>query len=317
MLDDKTQVTDDAASDMGQPDDLQAVDNGQDEDMVSTRPLLIIDPDEDRVKIGVGDTDAAERTPYLYATQRCHVGAIRNRNEDSSMVITGDGGGQVPLPLFGLYVVADGMGGHYAGHEASKAASRLISQRVLSALYLPLLAGDSSAEPVQEILVSAVKEANRRIHNPDPTRDMGTTLTAALVLGKRLYLAHVGDSRAYLFHGEQLEQLTTDHSYVQRLQDAGQLTADQAAIHPQRNVLYRAVGQGGEIDVDTYTCSLPKSGKLILCSDGLWGLVQDPDLSRILASSASLEGQADQLVQLALEAGGHDNITVVLVEFAI
>jgi protein phosphatase len=115
------------------------------------------------------------------------------------------------------------------------------------------------------------------------------------------------------YHG-----LTTDHSYVRRLQEAGQLTEEEAASHPHRNMLYMAVGQGGQLDIDTFTQPLPKSGKLILCSDGLWGLVTEQMVKEVLSKdNVSLSMMADELVNLALKAGGYDNITVILVDFSM
>ncbi len=262
---------------------------------------------------------APGRAPVVQAAQRCHVGAVRLRNEDSALVYNSAAGGQFPLLQFGLYIVADGMGGHFAGHEASKRASRLVAAHVLQEIYLPLLQEKEGAgqRPVQEIMLEAVQQANQEIHNPNPYKDTGTTLTAAVILGRRLYLAHVGDSRAYLLRDHRLQLLTTDHSYVQRLQDAGQLTPEAAAAHPQRNVLYRAVGQGGELEVDVSTLALPVEGELLLCSDGLWGVVPETILVDILEDDAlSLEQKADQLVTQALHHGGHDNITAVVVAFA-
>lgn len=262
---------------------------------------------------------APGRAPAVQAVQRCHVGAVRLRNEDSALVFNSAAGGQFPLLPFGLYIVADGMGGHFAGHEASRRASRLVAADLLQQIYLPLLQEKENADqrPVQEIMLEAVQQANQEIHNPNPYKDTGTTLTAAVILGRRLYLAHVGDSRAYLLRDRQLQLLTTDHSYVQRLQDAGQLTPEAAAVHPQRNVLYRAVGQGGELEVDVSTLALPLEGKLLLCSDGLWGVLPETMLVDILDDAAlSLEEKADHLVTQALLHGGHDNITAVVVAFA-
>jgi protein phosphatase len=112
--------------------------------------------------------------------------------------------------------------------------------------------------------------------------------------------------------------VTTDHSYVRRLQEAGQLTEEEAASHPHRNMLYMAVGQGGQLDIDTFTQPLPKSGKLILCSDGLWGLVTEQMVKEVLSKdNVSLSMMADELVNLALKAGGYDNITVILVDFSM
>jgi serine/threonine protein phosphatase PrpC len=268
----------------------------------------------------IKDPEKWLKTPTLKAVQLCHIGDVRSRNEDSSYIFTAESGGQEPLIPFGLYIVADGMGGHHNGHRASKDVSRLVAEHVLDRIYVPLLKNSIQdhgrpPEPVSEVILDAVQIANEHIHNPEPGEDSGTTLTAALVFGRRLYVAHVGDSRAYLLTNGDMQQVTTDHSYVQRLQDAGQITSDEAAVHPQRNMLYRAVGQGGALDVETFTRSLPKQGKLFLCSDGLWGLVSDSSIHDVLLQDASLGVKAEKLVKLALQAGGYDNITAVLVEF--
>jgi len=261
--------------------------------------------------------------PYLRSAQRCHIGAVRGRNEDSCLTFTAYTGGQEPLLPFGLYIVADGMGGHHAGHQASRMASRIVGERILTETYLPLIQqtrnGQAAApsQPIQEVLVDAVAAANMALRNHEPDKDSGTTLTAVLIFGRRLYLAHVGDSRAYLLVDNTLHLLTTDHSYVRRLQDVGQLTVEEAAIHPNRNVLYRAVGQGEELEIDTFSRALPAQGKLLLCSDGLWGLVPDEVMQAIMEDARPLQAKADQLIDLGLQAGGHDNITAVLVEFSL
>jgi PPM family protein phosphatase len=267
------------------------------------------------------DPDPTE--PYLRSAERCHIGAVRGRNEDSCLTFTAHTGGQEPLLPFGLYIVADGMGGHHAGHQASRMASRIVGERILTETYLPLIHqtrnGQAAApsQPIQEVLVDAVAAANMALRNHEPDKDSGTTLTAVLIFGRRLYLAHVGDSRAYLLTDNTLHLLTTDHSYVRRLQDVGQLTVEEAAIHPNRNVLYRAVGQGEELEIDTSSRALPAQGKLLICSDGLWGLVPDEVMQAILEDDRPLQIKADQLIDLALQAGGHDNITAVLVEFSL
>jgi serine/threonine protein phosphatase PrpC len=262
----------------------------------------------------------AGEVPLLRAVQRCNVGNVRARNEDSTFVFTAEGGGQEPLMPFGLYIVADGMGGHHAGHKASKSVSRLVAHRVFEHIYLPLIHIDESSpdvtqEPVSDVMLDAVQTANLSIHSDEPGKDSGTTLTAALVFGRRLYVAHVGDSRAYVLANGELRQVTTDHSYVRRLQEAGQLTEEEAAVHPQRNMLYKAVGQGGQLDIDTYTQTLPINGKLVLCSDGLWGLVSDNEIQDVLKRDEPLSAKADTLVELALYAGGYDNVSVILVDF--
>lgn len=265
-----------------------------------------------------GPSPAVRTDPSIQVAQRTHVGAARQRNEDAVYTFVAQAsGGFEPLPPFGLFIVADGMGGHYDGHKASKIVSRAVAQHVLKTLYFPLLRGDEAIarQPIQEVMEEAVQKANRALQCPEPDKQMGTTLTAVLILGNRLFLVHVGDSRAYLFSEDKLGPVTTDHSFVQALQDAGQLTAEQAAEHPNRNLLYRAL-IGDELEqVDTFTQALPDSGLILLCSDGLWGLVSESEIAEILIQEISIQEKVDRLVKKALEAGGHDNITVVLVDF--
>lgn len=214
--------------------------------------------------------------PLLLAAQCSHVGNIKARNEDSTYALIAESGGQEPMLPFGLCIVADGMGAHQDGHKASKSAIQIVAKRVFEGIYLPKLHDRSSLsaavqKPVRDVLVDAIHLANDHIYGDDPEKDSGTTVTTTLVFGRRLYLAHVGDSRAYLFSDGEINLLTTDHSYVRRLQEAGQLTEEEASVHPQRNLLYLAVGQGEGLQVDTFTQTLPQVGKLILCSDGLVG----------------------------------------------
>jgi len=273
----------------------------------------------DPVSAGKGGSSPAVRTdPSIQVAQRTHLGAARQRNEDAVYTFVAQAsGGFEPLPPFGLFIVADGMGGHFDGHKASKIVSRAVAQHVLKTLYFPLLRGDEAIarQPIQEVMEEAVQQGNRALQLPEPDKQMGTTLTAVLLLGNRLFLVHVGDSRAYLFSEDKLGPVTTDHSFVQALQDAGQLTAEEAAEHPNRNLLYRAL-IGDELEqVDTFTQALPDSGLILLCSDGLWGLVSESEMAAILIQKITIQEKVDRLVKKALEAGGHDNITVILVDF--
>jgi protein phosphatase len=143
----------------------------------------------------------------------------------------------------------------------------------------------------------------------------GTTLTVAFLLGEQMTIGHVGDSRAYVISQDRTEVITRDHSLVERLKELGQLTADEAATHPQRNVLYRAIGQGDNLEVDVFTQPVPKDGYLLLCSDGLWGEVEDSEIQRIVLEHEDLQQACEELVQAANAAGGPDNITAVLVYF--
>ncbi|MEZ4643070.1 MAG: protein phosphatase 2C domain-containing protein [Chloroflexota bacterium] len=259
------------------------------------------------------------KEPTMHVAKRCLVGAVRDRNEDSCLVFTSETGGHFPLLPFGLYIVADGMGGHKNGHIASKIASRTAAKHIIEKIYLPLLNidGTPTSTPIQEILEEAVVLAHKALYDPTEESDSGTTLSIALVLGRRLYAAHVGDSRIYLLSGDKLEMVTTDHSLVQRLQDVGQLTTEEATFYQYRHVLLRAVGQGEEIAVDTYTRLLPKKGKLLLCSDGLCGLVADFEIAMILQQDHTVAELAEELSDAAMEAGGYDNITAIVVDFSL
>ena len=259
-----------------------------------------------------------DHLPYIRTTSICHVGSVRERNDDSCLVFESQVGGHFKMMPFGLYIVADGMGGHANGHLASKMASRVASHEIIENIYLPLLqdVDGGSPTPIQEVLVNAGQKANTAVYEIDIESDSGTTLTAALLLGRRLYALHVGDSRAYIFTDGELEQITTDHSLVQRLQEVGQLTEEEAAFYQYRHVLLRAVGQADEVDIDTYMRRLPKNGRLLLCSDGLCSMINDREIHAIMAKEEELEQTAEELFTAAMTAGGHDNVTVILVDFA-
>jgi len=257
--------------------------------------------------------------PYLAAAKRCDLGAVRERNEDSCLMYASEAGGHFTMLPFGLYIVADGMGGHADGHVASSIASRVAARYILEQIYLPMLhsATPVNQVPIQEVLSNAVQLANTAVFENDPETDSGTTLTIALILGRRLHVAHVGDSRLYLQSEDRFEAVTNDHSLVQRLQDVGQLTAEEASMYRYRNVLLKAVGQGEEVEADNYMKLLPKKGKLLLCSDGLCGFVTDGIIREVLDQDIPLQETADVLYDAAMAAGGYDNITAVVVEFAL
>jgi protein phosphatase len=160
---------------------------------------------------------------------------------------------------------------------------------------------------------SAMSAANTAVFSGVPEGG-GTTLTCALIIGEQVVLSHVGDSRAYIITPDSFEQLTRDHSLVQRLQELGQLSAAEAAVHPQRNVLYRAVGQGEGLEVDVDSRRLPPGAVMLLCSDGLWGLVPDDRIQSLIRQSANPQAACEALVAAANAAGGPDNITAVMVQ---
>jgi serine/threonine protein phosphatase PrpC len=257
---------------------------------------------------------AADRSTLMvgWATD---VGEVRGHNEDSVFVVTSVLDGDESLPSFGLFALADGMGGHQAGEVASSLAARAVTHYITREFYLPILVRDerdTSQPSLREVLIDAVRAANDIVADRVPGG--GTTLTCALVFGPRAYIAHVGDSRAYVVNeAGELEQITHDHSLVDRLVELGQLTRDEAAVHPQKNVLYRAVGQGGTLEVDTYVRTISKGEMLLLCSDGLWGMVDEAEIATIVTTSPTLQEACEKLVVAANKAGGRDNITAILV----
>jgi serine/threonine protein phosphatase PrpC len=243
------------------------------------------------------------------------VGHQRELNEDCLFTLTSSIAGNSGNPPFGLFIIADGMGGHQFGEVASNTAIRIISGYVMKKFHDSLfnLPTQPVDESLQEILQSAVMEAQQAVLKAAP--GSGTTVTAALVLGQQLTIAQVGDSRGYMLYNEQrIEAITRDHSLVRRLEELGQITAAEAAVHPQRNVLYRAVGQGEALEADVVTTPFPVGGYLLLCSDGLWGLVPDEEMCRIVYSAPNIQRACQDLVAAANAAGGPDNISVILAQ---
>jgi serine/threonine protein phosphatase PrpC len=243
------------------------------------------------------------------------VGKQRELNEDSLLTFTSTISGNSGSTPFGLYIVADGMGGHQYGEVASNAAIRTIAGHVLRKFhpYLFNLPSTPLDESLQEIMQSAINEAQRVVLKEAP--GSGTTVTAALVVGQQVTIAHVGDSRGYMIYQDgRMETVTRDHSLVRRLEELGQITASEAAVHPQRNVLYRALGQGEILEADITTMPFPQNGYLLLCSDGLWGLVSEEDLRQMTLNAPTLQTACQNMVAAANSAGGPDNITAVLVQ---
>lgn len=243
------------------------------------------------------------------------VGKQRELNEDSLLALTTTMAGNSGNLPFGLYIVADGMGGHQFGEVASNAAIRTVAGYVLRKFhpYLFQVKADTMDESFQEIMQTAVGEAQRAIQREAP--GSGTTLTAALVVGQQITVAHVGDSRAYfIFPDGRVETITRDHSLVKRLEELGHITPEEAANYPHRNVLYRALGQGEILDPDIFTVSFPQPGYLMICSDGLWGVVTEQDLVRSVVEAPNLQRACQNLVSAANAAGGPDNISVVIAQ---
>lgn len=220
------------------------------------------------------------------------IGQVREGNEDSFLV------------LAPLYIVADGMGGHRGGEVASSLALETIRRLF---------------EARQGSLAEQVVEANRavfeRSQQDRSVAGMGTTLTAALVDGDRVHLAHVGDSRAYLLRGGDLAMLTEDHTLVHRMVMEGEITEAEAETHPHRSILTRALGVDPAIQVDELDVQMIPGDRVLLCSDGLTGMVPDGQIGEILSTTADPQEAVDALVRVANRAGGIDNITAVVLDF--
>ena len=236
-------------------------------------------------------------------------------NEDSLVALrsTCTHNGRI-LPI-DLYVVADGMGGHSQGQEASRLAIEYMLQAVL-----PGILASEQLEDVSfiKILVDAVQQANRGVHENSRADgiDMGTTITAALVFDGTAYVVNVGDSRTYIYRASdgKLSQVTRDHSLVARLVEAGAISRDEVYTHPDRNKVYRGLGEKGEVKVDWFTIPVQSGDHLVLCSDGLWEMVRDQEIERILKKHAANPPRASAaLVEAALHGGGADNISVIVV----
>jgi len=244
------------------------------------------------------------------------VGKVRSHNEDGLFIFMGEQQSSDATPTFGLFVLADGMGGHEAGEAASALASRVVAEHLMAQVYLPLLDGQERAatQPaLTEVMEDAVSRANRYVSERLP--GSGTTLTSCLILDGRVFIGHVGDSRTYLHAADNaVQQLTHDHSVVSKLVEIGQLTLEEAAVHPQRNMLYRAVGQGTVLDVDVMTHSLKHGDQLLMCSDGLWGALPDKEMWRIVEEAPTVKDACTRLVAAANAAGGNDNITVIVIK---
>ncbi|HLI90764.1 MAG TPA: PP2C family serine/threonine-protein phosphatase [Ktedonobacteraceae bacterium] len=245
-----------------------------------------------------------------------HVGIKRRRspNEDSVVAVQSTCTYQAQLIPFGLFVVADGMGGHAGGQEASRIAIQSMMHTVLQNI---IMSNELSDEFLTDMLIGGVEWANQAIYQRGQERgvEMGTTLTAALIFGAKAYVVNVGDSRTYLYrNGVGLTQITRDHSLVATLVSFGEITADEIYTHPERNKVYRSLGMKEHVDIDWFVVDLCSRDRLLLCSDGLWEMVRDPEISRILANAGDATRASDALVQAALQGGGADNVSVVVVQ---
>jgi serine/threonine protein phosphatase PrpC len=270
-----------------------------------TQPLTAAD---------VPTLSAWRSTRGLAAAAQRDIGRVRAINQDSIFALLTTVPREGNDIIVGLFVVADGMGGHDGGEIASRLAVTTVARHVLADLVIPALA-DNVTEALQPLIITAVQDANRAIweHAQIIGSDMGTTCTVALLLGHALYIGHVGDSRAYLATPTGMRILTNDHSAVGRLIQVGQLDPSEARDHPMRSQLYRTVGQHPEVHVDFVYQPLGDATHLLLCSDGLWGLVDDEVLLDVLEHTTWPQDACQELIARANLAGGDDNISAVVV----
>ncbi|WMI80425.1 Stp1/IreP family PP2C-type Ser/Thr phosphatase [Anaerotignum sp. MB30-C6] len=234
------------------------------------------------------------------------IGKCRKNNEDAFYVpsCTDD--------IQNLFIVADGMGGCNAGEVASRYA-------IDSFLYYIRQERDTHCqEDIPDLLTEAMVASNKAVYEKSNSgrefAEMGTTLVAAAVQDGKIFVAYVGDSRAYLFRKKELNPLTTDHSYVMELVKVGSITREEAATHPKRNIITRAVGIKETVETDAIVENAMKGDILLLCTDGLSGMLSDKDMAEIIGKRMTLEKKAQRLVEMANERGGYDNISLILVD---
>jgi len=246
----------------------------------------------------------------LLTANRSDIGRVRQVNEDQSWVSQLNNG-------ITLAIVADGMGGHQAGDVASKKAVDAFR----SMLEQSAVKADLSLQEGKMLIRQAITQANEAVFElasrNEHYHNMGTTIVAALVKQDNAIIGHVGDSRAYKITAGEITQITTDHTLVNELVKSGQLSVEEAAHHPRRNVLTRAVGTDSHVDIDVQSVEWSPQDVLLLCSDGLSNMVSEQQmLQTVTTEQLELDSKADHLIQLALHAGGDDNITVVLLQEA-
>ena len=237
------------------------------------------------------------------------LGNIRTNNEDMGMFFKVADENVIREKGY-LLIVADGMGGHQAGEVASKMAADIISRE-----YFNQTGNGSVEKNLARVFTLANKNIFEKACSQKGYNGMGTTCTALVVIDKTVYYAHVGDSRAYMQKGDSIIQITEDHTYVQELVNNGDISAEEAATHPKRNILTNAMGTKPDLRIDTGKCkfNFEKDDRLLLCSDGLYDYLNDKELKDILSKNL-LKDAAEYMVNQAKARGGHDNITVVIAE---
>jgi serine/threonine protein phosphatase PrpC len=296
---------------------FQAKSKTEEEDSLSTEKSVNTKELATKPPVEVEKQKVGYSSPHIQVGYGLSPGKQRTHNEDAFFTLTTMFSFNESEMPFGLYVVADGMGGHKNGEIASELAIRTVVGTILTEIYTPLMG--LNPEPnelsIREVFYNGIEEANAEIIAN--SYGGGTTLTAILIIGEQMTIAHVGDSRVYSVDTTgNMEALTRDHSLVKRLQELGQITPEEAAVHPQRNVLYRALGQGEPFEPEIISTARPEDGSLLVCSDGLWSIVGQEGMRAIFKSGVSPQDRCDRLIDAANDAGGPDNISAIVVEFS-
>lgn len=251
----------------------------------------------------------------LRVGRRTDVGQLRELNEDSLLTLDLVWSNKSVSRPVGLFVVADGMGGHEGGEVASGLLVRAVAQHAASELLPRTTAAGGDPMDFGAWLTAAIQSGNVEVYerSQQAGNDMGTTVVAALVAGDEVYIAHVGDSRAYRINSDGIQQITVDHSLVESLVASNQITREEARHHPQSNVIYRTIGDKRQVTVDLDLLTLASHDSLLLCSDGLSGMLTDETIHRLVMSAASPQAACDALIDAANRAGGEDNITAIII----
>ncbi len=251
----------------------------------------------------------------LRVGRRTDVGMVRQLNEDSLCALDMVWNNQSVNEPMGVYIVADGMGGHEGGEVASGLTIKKIVQLAAQDLVVPATSGMDMPD-YGTWLTETVRAANTAVYDKskESRNDMGTTVVMALMVGDKAYLAHVGDSRAYHITRGGVKAMTIDHSLVERLVATGQITAEEARHHPQSNVIYRTIGDKKVVEVDLNQWHIAPDEYVLLCSDGLNGMITDERIHQIVIDAPSPQAACDTLIEAAKVAGGDDNITAVLIK---
>ena len=260
-------------------------------------------------------SDGVQPSPGLTVGALSHPGIKRQDRPNEDSLFAARGIRLYGSQPFGVFIVADGMGGHLYGQEASRQAIQTMIDQML-----PKLSESSELQEtdLKQLLIDGVQAANQTIHhrNQEQGTEMGTTITAAVVVDSTAFVANVGDSRTYLYREpEGLRKITNDHSVVAYLVETGIIKPDDIYTHAQRNRIYRNLGAKPVIQVDVFMEHLQPGDTLLLCSDGLWEMVRDPAIQQILRNGADPSQTSSALLEAALVGGGADNVSVIVAQF--